>query len=161
MAGPLGDCLRHLCKQELAADPEDPCFVLAWLKLADDLQLENLRDMCTAEVRRLAASRHLAQAIIAHPTRTTCTLSRCSFCNEVLSANYPRAGTGRGREGARREVGWGRGRGRGGAGRGGAGRGGEGWGGNASVVAVHCLRCLSAPQQLTKVSCSWCRQPRP
>ena len=95
VAGPLGECLRYLGKlfpDKLSTEPEDPCYVLRWLKLADDLQLDNLHDMCMAKVRSVAASKQLHQATLSQ-AKPQGPFVQCSTCRAVRCASCPRAGS--------------------------------------------------------------------
>ena len=63
----LGDCLEFLDTQfpaSLSPEPNSSCCIINWLKLADDLQLDDLRAVCMAKVRDMAHNKKLGAALI-------------------------------------------------------------------------------------------------
>ena len=66
----LEDCLAYLkiaLPDRLSPKISSPDYVIKWLKLADDLQLDDLRDMCMKKAREMARNSQLGFAIMHTP----------------------------------------------------------------------------------------------
>lgn len=63
----LQECLAFLSKnlpKNLSPNPASPCFVLTWLKLADDLQLSELQALCMHKIREFAYGKVIEKAFL-------------------------------------------------------------------------------------------------
>ena len=65
--GVMDECLEYLSYHfpaSLSREPSSPCYIINWLKLADDLQLDDLRAVCMAKFRDMAHKKELGAAMI-------------------------------------------------------------------------------------------------
>ncbi|GAX77109.1 hypothetical protein CEUSTIGMA_g4555.t1 [Chlamydomonas eustigma] len=64
----LQECLAYLSNNlpdNLSPDPASPCFVMTWLKLADNLQLSELQELCMQKLRVFAHGKLIEGALLA------------------------------------------------------------------------------------------------
>mmetsp|Transcript_13899 Transcript_13899/g.30007 ORF Transcript_13899/g.30007 Transcript_13899/m.30007 type:complete len:279 (+) Transcript_13899:107-943(+) len=100
------DYLHTQLPSRLSTNPSDDAFVLRWLALADDLQLDSLQGLCVGRVRSMAAGKKLGVALLKQEgqveqadSTTKCSVCsrnghigyRCTCCNNLWCiGGYPR-----------------------------------------------------------------------
>lgn len=57
--------LNAIFPADLTPDPKSPCYVIRWLTLADELQMDELHKTCMLRIRELAHSKQLEKAVLA------------------------------------------------------------------------------------------------
>ena len=90
--GIMDGCLEYLKTQfpaSLSPDPNSPCYIINWLKLADDLQLDDLKTVCMAKVRDMARNKKLGAALLS-PSKQGYHGPRPASCpNSHATSLYP------------------------------------------------------------------------